>query len=49
MTLMSIKHQFLKEKEPDGTKNSFKYFIAYNDNDVVRPLYIKLPEMTGYV
>ena len=37
------------KKEPYGTKNSFKYFIGYNDNDVIRPLCIKLPQMTGYV
>ena len=30
-------------------KSSFKYFIRYNDNDVIRPLCIKLPQMTGYV
>ena len=24
-------------------------FIEYNDNDVIRPLCIKLPQMTGYV
>ena len=33
--------------EPYGTKNSFKYFIGYNDN-VVRPLCVRLPQMTGY-
>ena len=34
-----------------GTKNSFKYFIRYNDNDVIiiRPLCIKLLQMTGSV
>ena len=32
-----------------GTKNSFKYFIGYNDNYVIRPLCIKLLQMTGYV
>ena len=37
------------KEEPYGTKKSFKYFIEYNDNDVVRPLCIKLPQMTGYV
>ena len=37
------------KKEPYGTKNSLKYFIGYNDNDVVRPLCIRLPQMTGYV
>ena len=30
-------------------KNSFKYFIGYNDNDIIRPLCIRLPQMTGYV
>ena len=39
----------VSKEEPYGTKNSFKYFIAYNDNDVIRPLCIKLPQMTGYV
>ena len=32
-----------------GTKKSFKYFIGYNDNDIIRPLCMKIPEMTGYV
>ena len=36
-------------EEPYGTKNSFKYFIGYNVNDVVRPLCVKLPQMAGYV
>ena len=35
-------------KEQCGTKNSFKYFIGYNDNDVIRPFRIRLPKMTGY-
>ena len=39
---------FSKE-EPYSTKNSFKYFIGYNDNDVFRPLCINLPQMTGYI
>ena len=30
-------------------KNSrIKYFIGYNDNDVIRPLCARLPQMTGY-
>ena len=29
--------------------NSFKYFIGYNDNDVIRPLFVKLPQMTSYI
>ena len=39
----------VSEEEPYGTKNSFEYFIGYNDNDVIRPLCIELPQMTGYV
>ena len=30
-------------------KNALKYFIGYNDNDVIRPLCLRLPKMTVYV
>ena len=30
-------------------KKSFKYLIGYHDNDVIRPLCIKLPQMIGNV
>ena len=39
----------VSKKESYGTKNSLKYFIGYNDDDVIRPLCIKLPQMVGYV
>ena len=29
--------------------NSFKYFIGYNDNDIIRTLFVKLPQTTNYV
>ena len=29
--------------------NSFICFIGYNDNDVIRPLCLKLSKMTGYI
>ena len=38
----------VSKKEPYGTKNSFKYFIGYNDNAVIRPWCVRLPQMTGY-
>ena len=38
----------VSKKEPYGTKSSSKYFIGYNDNDIIRPLCMKLPKMTGY-
>ena len=31
-----------------GNKNLLKYFIGYNGNDIIRPLCIRLPKMTGY-
>ena len=37
----------VSKKEPYGTKNALKYFIGYND-DVIRPLFVRLPQMTGY-
>ena len=39
----------VSKEEPYGIKNSFKYFIRYNDNDVIRLLCIKLSQMSGYV
>ena len=36
------------KKERYGKNNSFIYFIGYNDNNVIRPLCLKLSKMTGY-
>ena len=38
----------VSKKESHGNKNSLKYFIRYNDNDIIRPLYVRLLQMTGY-
>ena len=38
----------VSEKEAYGTNKSIKYFNGYNVDDVIRPLCIKLPQMTGY-
>ena len=45
---INVNNILISKKELYGTKNSFKYFIGYNDNDIIRPLCIKLPQMTGY-
>ena len=37
----------VSKKEPYDEKSSFKYFIEYDDNDVIKPLCIKLPQMIG--
>ena len=44
---MLIKYQSLKKKY--GKYNRFKYFIGYNGNDVIKPLYLQLSQMTGYI
>ena len=45
---LDVNKILVSTKESYGTKNSVKYFIAYND-DVIRSLCINLPQMTGYV
>ena len=45
---IDVNNILVSKKEPYGTKNSLKYFIGYNDNDIIRPLCIRLPQMTGY-
>ena len=45
---IDVNNILVSKKEPYGNKNSFKYFIGYNDNDVIRPLCIRLSQMTGY-
>ena len=37
------------KKEKYGKYNSFKRFIGYNDYNVIKPLYLELPQMTGYI
>ena len=45
---IDVNNILVSKKEPYGNKNSLKYFIGYNDNDIIRPLCIRLPQMTGY-
>ena len=45
---IDINNILISKKEPHGTKNSFKYFIGYNDNDFIRPSCIKLWQTTDY-
>ena len=39
----------VSKKVSYGKNNSFKYFIGYIDNDIIRPLFVKLPQMTSYI
>ena len=45
---IDVNNILVSKKEPYGNKNSVKYFIGYNDNDIIRPLCIRLPQMIGY-
>ena len=45
---INVNKILVSEDEPYGTKTYFKYFIGYNDNNVIRSLCMKLPQMTGY-
>ena len=38
----------VSKKEPYETKNALKYFIGYNNIDAIRPLWVVLPQMTGF-
>ena len=46
---IDVNNILVSKKKAYGTKNSCKYFTGYDDNDIIRPLCIKLPQMAGYV
>ena len=46
---IDINKKLVSKKETYGKYNSFKYFIGYNDNGVIRPLYLWLSQTTGYI
>ena len=39
----------VSKKEQYGKYNSSKYFVGYNDNDVIRPLYLFISQTTEYI
>ena len=46
---INVNKILVSKKEQYDKYKSFKYFIVYNDNDVIRPLYLELSQMTGYI
>ena len=44
---IGVHKMLVSKKEPYATNKSIKYFIGYNDNDVIRPLCIKLCQLVG--
>ena len=45
---IDVNNILVSKKESYGNKNLLKYLIGYNDNDIIRPLCIRLPQMTRY-
>ena len=39
---INLNNILVSKKESHGNKNSLKYFIGYNNNDIIRPLCIRL-------
>ena len=46
---IDVNNILVSKKEKYGKYNSFKHFIGYNDNNVIKPLYLELSQMTGYI
>ena len=46
---IDINKILVSKKGRFGKYSSFKYFIEYNNNGVIRPLYLWLSQMTGYI
>ena len=46
---IDVNEILVSKKEQYGKHNSFKYFIRYNGNDVIRPLHLFISQITGYI
>ena len=46
---IDINKILFSKKETYGKYKSFKYFIGYNDNDVIRPLFLFISKTAGYI
>ena len=46
---VDVNNILVSKKEKYGKHNSFQHFMGYNDNNVIKPLYLELQQMTGYI
>ena len=46
---IDVNNILVSKKEKYGKYNSFKHFIGYNDNNIMKSLYLELPQMIGYI
>ena len=44
---IDVNKMLVSKKEPYGKNNSLIYFIRCNDNDIIRPLCLRLSKTTG--
>ena len=48
LNLVNVNQMLISDKFEHSDK-SFKYFIGYKDDNIIRPLCIILPKMSGYI
>ena len=46
---IDVDKMLVSKKVSYGKNNSFKCFIRYNENDIIRQLFVKLPQITSYI
>ena len=46
---IDVNNMLISKKEKYGKYISFKHFNGYNDNNVIKPLYLELSQMIGYI
>ena len=46
---IDVNNIWVSKKEKYAKYNSFKHFIGYNDNNVIKPLYLELSQMIGFI
>ena len=46
---IDVNNILVSKKEKYGKYDSFQHFIGYNDNNVIKPLYLELSQMIGYI
>ena len=46
---IDVNNMLISKKEKYGNYISFKHFNGYNDNNVMKPLYLELSQMIGYI
>ena len=44
---IDVNEILVSKKESYGKKNRLKCFIGYNDNDIIGPLCLRLPQMSS--